>query len=72
MTSIKPQPEIGTKVRALTTTPQEQSVVVEVTAIERTAAEGTYVWGYRQYKHRRNGVRQTMNPQLYLVPSQEA
>jgi hypothetical protein len=68
-------PEVGRKVRALTTTRSEQQVVVEVTAIERETPEGTYVWGHRQYgrgnMRRTSRPRQTAIPNLYLVPAQE-
>ena len=58
-------PEIGRRVRATTTTATEQSVVVEVTAIDRETEQGWYVWGYRTVK--RSTPRQTSYPRLYFV-----
>lgn len=66
-------PEIGSKVKAVTTTPAELQVVIEVTAIdaEVTAVDtegpvGWLVYGYRA--HRGARPRQTMYPRLYFVP----
>lgn len=58
-------PEVGRKVRAITTTATSLSVVVEVTAIDAETDAGWYVWGYR--KHARDGRRQTLIPRLYFV-----
>ena len=43
-------------------------VVIEVTRVERTDPYGTYVWGHRQYRNRRVGIRHTATPNLYYIP----
>jgi hypothetical protein len=58
-------PAIGRSVRATTTTATAQSVVIEVTAIDRETESGWYVWGYRIV--RRSTPRQTSYPRLYFV-----
>ena len=60
-------PKVGSLVRAVTTTRTEQRVIIEVTAIDVTTHEGTYVWGYRQ-GGKNKGRRQTIYPNLYLIP----
>ena len=49
-----------------------QSVQVEITAVEGDTGGGWIVWGYRQYRSRRVGVRQTMHPRRYFVPKPAA
>lgn len=63
-------PVIGSKVRAVTTTASEQSVVIEVTSIANTTPAGWYVYGYRAAR-RGARPRQTMYPRRYFVARTE-
>lgn len=58
-------PEVGSKIQATTTTATQQTVIVEITAIDSEVEAGWYVYGYR--KHRGPRPRQTMYPRLYFV-----
>ena len=61
-------PDLYKKYRAQTTGKGDpQKVIIEVTRIEEETEQGWYVWGYRQYKNRRNGVRSTMIPAYYFI-----
>jgi len=62
--------EVGKRYQAKTTTRTEQSVVIEVTAVDEVTKQGTYVYGYR--RHRGSRPRQTMYPQLYFIPAEES
>jgi hypothetical protein len=59
-------PQVGTKIRANTTTPSAVSVIIEVTALDGENPQGWFVWGYRQ-GGRNAGRRQTMYPRRYFV-----
>jgi hypothetical protein len=44
-------------------------VVIEITRVGKGDYYGTCVWGHRQYKNRRNGIRHTAKPNLYFIPA---
>lgn len=68
-------PQVG-QIRAAETLTKSgrpgQSVRIEVTAVEGDYGPGWVVWGHRQYRSRRVGVRQTMYPRQYFIPKEAA
>jgi hypothetical protein len=49
-------------------TERSTRVVIEITRVDKSDPTGCYVWGHRQYRNRRTGIRHAAIPNLYFIP----